>query len=97
MDVARWNQFTEKKYKPKGKTTKKESGPMTHSRVRDHLSLSRQEREECRLGKMNGHPSPAKEKCTFQLRIGENKVGENVQDSPHSLETGVNSDRCRNL
>jgi len=42
MELARWNQPTEKKReigKPKEKATKKESGPVTHSRVRDCLSL----------------------------------------------------------
>ena len=36
------------------------------------------------------------EKCTFQLHIGESEVGD-VQDSPDSLETGVDSERYRNL
>jgi len=37
------------------------------------------------------------EKCTFQLHIGESEVGNDVQDSPDSLETGVDSERYRNL
>ena len=37
------------------------------------------------------------EKCTFQLHIGENELGDDVQDFPHSLELGGECDKRKTV
>ena len=49
------------------------------------------------VGEMHKDLSPARRDMHIPAEKGESEVGDDVQDSLHSLESGVDSERSRHL